>query len=254
MENLFSLVGKNAIVTGGSRGIGRSYCNYLAKSGANIIVVGTNFEAANIAAQEIKDEYNVKTIAIACNVSNKDDVFSMFEKAEEEFGDIHVVINNAGIAEIESVENMSYESYKKVMDVNLDGVFLCAQAAGKLMLKRKIKGSIINIGSMSAHIINIPQQISVYEASKAAVVHLTKAMAVEWAKYGIRVNSISPGYVLTELVAQMKDMHPIWTEKIPMGRMAKPEEIAPLAVYLASDASSYVTGSDIIIDGGYTCI
>ena len=139
---------------------------------------------------------------------------------------------------------MTKKDFMEVIDVNLAGVFLTAQAAGKVMIKNG-GGSIINIASMSAHIVNIPQTISVYNASKAAVMHLTKSMAVEWAKYNVRVNSVSPGYIATELVASLKHMHPTWIEKIPLGRLGTPDDLKAVVLYLASDASSYATGTDI---------
>ncbi|MFV3468620.1 SDR family oxidoreductase, partial [Mycobacterium tuberculosis] len=132
-------------------------------------------------------------------------------------------------------------------------IFLTAQAAAKAMVKQGQGGVIINTASMSGHIINVPQQVSHYCASKAAVIHLTKAMAVELAPHKIRVNSVSPGYILTELVEPYTEYQPLWEPKIPLGRLGRPEELAGLYLYLASEASSYMTGSDIVIDGGYTC-
>lgn len=254
VEQLFSLEGKTVLVTGGARGIGRSYCEIFAAAKANVIIVSISESENKIAALELAEKYGVNTLGIKADVTKPSEIKTMIEKSEATFGQIDVAVHNAGIVNVFPAIDISYEEYRKVLDVNLDGVFLCSQAVAKSMVKNKVKGSIINIGSMSAHIINLPQTIACYEASKAGVVHLTKALAVEWATYGIRVNSISPGYVMTELVAEMSDMHPIWKEKIPMNRLASPNEIAPLALYLATDASSYVTGSDMIIDGGYTCI
>lgn len=254
VEKLFSLEGKCAIVTGGTRGIGRAYAEILAQAGANVVVAATHPEECVKVAKELEDSYGKQALGVYVDVTKTETVESLIAEAEKVFGKVDIMVNNAGIAHVEDAIDVSFADYRKIMEVNLDGVFKGSQEAAKSMIRNNVKGSIINIGSMSAHIINKPQTIASYEASKAGVVHLTKALAVEWAEKGIRVNSVSPGYVMTELVAEMADMHPIWEGMIPMKRLAKPEEIAPLVLYLASDASSYVTGSDFIIDGGYTCI
>lgn len=254
IQQLFNLEGKCAVVTGGSRGIGKSYCELLAEAGANVVVAATHEEECKKVANFIEEKSGKKAIGTGVDVTEEMSVVKLFETVENSFGKVDILVNNAGIAHVEAATDLSFEDYRKVMKVNLDGVFRCAQEAARSMMKNNVKGSIINIGSMSAHIINKPQMIASYEASKAGVVHLTKALAVEWAEQGIRVNSVSPGYVMTELVAEMSEMHPIWEEMIPVKRLAKPEEIAPLVLYLASNASSYVTGSDFVIDGGYTCL
>jgi len=148
---------------------------------------------------------------------------------------------------------MPLEEFQSIQNTNVNGVFLTAQAAAKAMVAQQRAGTIINTASMSGHIVNTPQQVGHYCASKAAVIHLTKAMAVEFAPYNIRVNSVSPGYILTELVEPLAEYHALWEPKIPLGRLGRPEELIGIYLYLASDASSYMTGSDIVIDGGYTC-
>ena len=152
-------------------------------------------------------------------------------------------------------EEMTYEQWKKVIDINLSGVFLTAQAAGKVMLKQG-SGSIINTASMSAHIVNVPQPQCAYNASKAGVIQLTKSLAIEWAKRGVRVNSISPGYIGTELTLSSPSLKPLieqWNAMAPMGRMGRPEELQSICVYLAGDTSSFTTGSDFVVDGAFTC-
>jgi sorbose reductase len=160
---------------------------------------------------------------------------------------------NAGIIALESLLDMSLEEFQRIQNTNVNGVFLTAQAAAKAMVAQHRAGTIITTASMSGHIINTPQQVGHYCTSKAAVIHLTKAMAVEFAPHNIRVNSVSPGYILTELVEPMSEYHALWEPKVPLGRLGRPEELVGLYLYLASDASSYMTGSDIVIDGGYTC-
>ena len=246
----FNLTGKKAWITGGTRGIGKVAAMGLAQAGADIAIIGTDIKTAQKTADEVA-EIGVKTIAIQADVRVPEQVDAMMEQVLDKFGTIDIAFNNAGIVNSRNAEAMSYEQWKEVIDINLTGVFLTSQAAGREMIKKK-SGSIINMASMSAHIINVPIKICHYHASKAGVIQMTKSMAAEWAPYNVRVNSISPGYILTELVQTFTDMFPIWTEKIPMGRLGKPEELQGLVLFLASDASSYITGADIIADGGYT--
>jgi sorbose reductase len=149
---------------------------------------------------------------------------------------------------------MALGEFARIQNTNVNGVFLTAQACAKVMIRQGTGGVIINTASMSGHVINIPQKEGHYCVSKAAVIQLTKAMAVEFAPHSIRVNSVSPGYILTELVEPLTEYHDTWVPKIPLGRLGKPEELMGLYLYLASDASSYMTGTDVVIDGGYTCV
>lgn len=247
----FRLEGKKAFVTGGSKGIGKSVATGLAEAGADIAIVARGLAAAEEAAHEI-ERLGVRAIAVKADVTVPEQVDGMMKTIVGKFGTVDVAFNNAGIAVVENAEEMSYESLKKVIDVNLIGLFLTCQAAAKVMIRRK-RGSIINMASMSAHVVNVPQKTSNYNASKAGVVQLTKCLAVEWAPHNIRVNSISPGYTLTELARSFsEELMRQWIGKIPMGRMADPAELQGAVLYLASDASSYCTGTDLIIDGGYT--
>ena len=188
---------------------------------------------------------------IRCDVTDAEYVGRMMEAFIKEYDTIDFAINNAGIANTYPAENISSKDFKKVVDINLNGVFLTAQAAARQMIKEGKAGSIVNTASMSAHIINTPQTIANYCASKGGVLLLTKALAVEWAKYNIRVNCVSPGYMATELVAEMKNMHEEWISKIPAGRLGVPEDLVGAYVYLLSDAARYTTGTDLIVDGGY---
>jgi len=247
----FRLEGKKAFVTGGSRGIGKSVAMGLAEAGADIAIVARGLAAAEETAHEI-ERLGVRAIAVKADVTVPEQVDGMMKTIVGKFGTVDVAFNNAGIAVVENAEEMSYESLKKVIDVNLIGLFLTCQAAAKVMIRQK-RGSIINMASMSAHVVNVPQKTSNYNASKAGVVQLTKCLAVEWAPHNIRVNSISPGYTLTELARSFsEELMRQWIVKIPMGRMADPAELQGAVLYLASEASSYCTGTDLIIDGGYT--
>jgi len=171
----------------------------------------------------------------------------------DRFGRIDILVNNAGICIHENAEDMTDEQWDAVMDVNLKGVFYCCRAVGKVMIKQG-GGKIVNVASMSALIVNRPQNQVSYNASKAGVVMLTKSLAVEWAQYGIRVNAISPGYMLTEMTRKVSHMFPLWEPMVPMRRLGEPEELRGALLFLVSDASSYVTGHNLIVDGGYTLI
>ncbi len=180
----------------------------------------------------------------------------MMDQFLQAFGRLDVAFCNAGICINAPAEDMSFEQWKKVIDINLTGVFLNAQAAGKIMLEQG-GGSIINTASMSAHIVNHPQPQCAYNASKAGVIQLTKSLAVEWATRNVRVNSISPGYMGTELTLNSPSLQPLikqWNEMTPTKRMGKPEELQSICVYLAGDTSSFTTGSDFVVDGGFTSI
>ena len=252
--DLFKLEGKKAFVTGGARGIGKCAAMTFAEVGADVAIVDKDMEEAVKTAKEIAQATNTNCFAIDCDVTMPDRVNRMSEIILKEYGTIDVAFNNAGIAEAMPAEDMTPEEFQATLDVNLNGVFYTAQAAARIMIAQKKGGSIISTASMSAHIINVPQTISNYCASKAAVSHMTKALAIEWAKYNIRVNCISPGYIATELVLFLKEMHPEWISRIPMGRLGKPEDLRAGILYLASDASPYTTGTDLVIDGGYTSI
>ncbi|MBA7525821.1 Galactitol 2-dehydrogenase [subsurface metagenome] len=248
--DLFSLKTKTGYVTGGARGIGRSIAMGLAEAGARVTIVDINFTEAQKTAQELAG-LGFDCFAIHADVTQKEQVLVMVDKILQRWGRLDIAVNNAGKVLNVSAEEMTEEQWDAVINLNLKGVFLTSQAAGNVMIKQK-SGSIINIASMSAHIVNHPQPQVAYNASKAGVVMVTKSMAAEWAGYGVRVNSISPGYTGTELVMKMKDLHGRWEEMTPMKRLAEPDEIMGAAVYLASEASCFVTGHDLVVDGGFT--
>lgn len=252
IKEKFMLDGKKAYVTGGARGIGKSVSIALAQAGADIAIVDRDIEEAEKTAKELST-YGVKTVAVQTDVANPDDVNKMIDTILKAFGTIDIAFNNAGICINEKAEEMSFESWKKVIDINLTGVFLTAQAAGRVMIKNG-KGSIINTASMSGHIANYPQPQCAYNASKAGVILLTKSLAVEWAQYNVRVNCISPGYIATEMTLKATNWIPVWVESTPVRRMGNPEELQGAVVYLASDASTFTTGTDIVIDGAFTSV
>ena len=251
------LDGKKSFVTGGARGIGKSVATALMEAGADVAIVDLDLEEAEKTAAELSALTGRKSFAVKTDVTDPAQVDRMIETVVGEFGELNVAFCNAGICINVAAEEMTYEQWKKVIDINLTGVFLTAQAAGKQMLKQGKGGSIINTASMSGHIVNWPQPQCAYNASKAGVILLTKSLAVEWATRNVRVNCISPGYIGTELINNAPHLKPLiaeWNQTAPLHRLGKPEELQAAVVYLAGDASSFTTGSDFVIDGAFTCI
>ena len=251
----FSLKNQVALVTGGAQGIGLACVEALAEAGAHAYIADRNPEIAAGAQKAMKTKgYDVGFIAM--DVTNSAQVEAGAERVIAERGKIDVLVCNAGIARSEiRAEDVTDEHWLNVIDVNLNGLFWCCRAFGKHMLAAK-KGAIVNIGSMSGFIVNKPQPQAYYNASKAAVHHLTKSLAAEWAPRGVRVNAVAPTYIETPLTAfamQNKEMFSAWIEGTPMARLGQVEEIASVVLFLASDASSLLTGSIVLADGGYTC-
>jgi NAD(P)-dependent dehydrogenase (short-subunit alcohol dehydrogenase family) len=242
------------VVTGGSTGIGKRVALAYAQAGARVAIAARHLEALEDAARDIAAAGAGSVLPVPCDVTQPEGTAQMIDRVTREFGAVDIAVCNAGIVSLNALLDMPLDEFQNIQNTNLNGVFLSAQAAARAMVSQGRGGVIINTASMSGHIVNIPQQEGHYCASKAAVIQLTKAMAVEFAPHNIRVNSVSPGYILTELVEPYTEYHALWAPKIPMGRLGRPEELMGLYVYLASDASSYMTGSDIVIDGGYTCI
>ncbi|MCI8978675.1 SDR family oxidoreductase [bacterium 1xD8-48] len=249
------LDGKKGFVTGGARGIGKSTATAFAEAGADVAIIDVDFAEAEKTAANIARETGRKVIAIKTDCTDPKQVDDMVLQVTKELGGLDFCHNNAGICINVPAEEMTFEQWNKVINVNLNGIFLTDIAAGKYMLAHG-GGSIINTASMSAHIVNVPQPQCAYNASKAAVIQLTKSLAIEWARRGVRVNSLSPGYIGTELTLNSPTLIPLiekWNEMAPLGRMGKPEELAAICVYLAGDASSFTTGADFVIDGAFTC-
>ena len=251
--SMFDLKGEKAVVTGGGQGIGKEMALALAEAGADVAVAQRHVEVAEEAAEEIK-KLGRDSMALKVDVSKATDVQNMVEMAKDRFGKIDILINNAGVGQIISALDMTEEAWDRMMDIHVKGTFLCSQMAGREMVKQK-QGSIINVSSMSAFIVNRPQGQAHYNTAKAAIAHLTKSLAIEWAKYNIRVNAIAPGYIRTPMTARVLEakIADEWLSMSPMGRVGEPHELKGLALFLASKASSFVTGSVILIDGGYTC-
>jgi len=251
LKEKFDLSGQVALVTGGARGIGRACAEGLAEFGADVAVADIREENLHRTVAELADQYDVHAEGIICDVTDAAAVSNMVAKVVDLFGNIDILVNSVGISIRADAEKMTEEQWHKVMDTNLTSTFLCCQTAGRRMIQQK-RGSIINVASMSARIVNIPQNQLAYNASKAGMIQMSRSMAAEWAKHNVRVNTISPGSTLTDMTKAVPQDHAQWCELIPMKRMAAPEEMAGAVVYLASDAASYTTGHDLIIDGGYT--
>ncbi|MHD0396700.1 glucose 1-dehydrogenase [Staphylococcus simulans] len=253
----FRLDGKVAIVTGGAMGLGQAMATALAQAGADIVIADIQEDVAKATATTIRETEGVKATSLKVDVTNPDDVQKMVDDVVDEFGKIDILINNAGMTINAKAEEMTYEQWNKVINLNLNGVFLVAQAVGRQMIKQGY-GNIINTSSMSGIIANKPQEQCSYNASKAGVIMLTKSLAMEWSKYNIKVNTIAPGYMKTELTKPFFEqggaMIDDWMGFTPMGRPGLPEELGGIVVYLASDASSFAQGSVFTIDGGYTAL
>jgi NAD(P)-dependent dehydrogenase (short-subunit alcohol dehydrogenase family) len=253
----FRLDGKTALVTGGAQGIGEAYCVALGEAGAKIAVADINLAAAEETAHTL-EKRGISAVAVKSDVTDPESVAAMVRKVIDLWGTLTIGVNNAGMGIWRDALEQDFSEWKQVIGLNLDAVFLCAQSEAREMSKQHY-GKIINTASMSGHICNTPQNQCAYNASKAGVLHLTRSLAAEWAPKHIRVNSISPGYTKTALVdtlletAEGKTMLPQWLAKIPMGRMASVEDLQGGVVYLASPASDYMTGADLVIDGGYCC-
>lgn len=249
------LDGKSIFVTGGARGIGKSVATAFCEAGADVAIVDMDIKTARETAEWLHETTGSDTIAIEADVTKPEQVNAMVEAVVAKYGKLDSAFCNAGICMNIPAEEMTFEEWNKVINVNLTGVFLTAQAAGRVMLKQGY-GSIINTASMSAHIVNVPQPQCSYNASKAGVIQLTKSLAIEWAKRGVRVNCISPGYIGTDLTLSSETLKPLiekWNAMAPMGRLGKPEELQSVCVYLAGDTSTFTTGSDFVVDGAFTC-
>jgi NAD(P)-dependent dehydrogenase (short-subunit alcohol dehydrogenase family) len=251
----FRLNGKVALVTGSGQGIGRAFAHALGEAGAAVAVVDISADSIHTVVEELKAK-GVDALAIRADVTDRVELGHMIDAILKKWGSLTIGFNNAGIGQWVDAEDITEDIWRKIMRLNLDAVLACCQAESQAM-KKNSYGKIVNTASMSGHIANTPQNQAPYNVSKAGVLHLTRTLAVEWAKYGIRVNSISPGYTNTALVANLvatpegKQMLDKWLPMIPMGRMAEVTDLQGAGIYLASAASDYTTGTDIIVDGGY---
>lgn len=251
----FDITGRTAVVTGGGRGIGLACSQALAEAGAAVIIADVDPEVAAAGQHELaKAGHDATTVGM--DVTNPEQVTAVAEDLTDRFGSVDILINNAGIARSGvNAEDVADEHWRNVIDVNLNGVFWCCRAFGKYMIANG-HGAIVNLGSMSGDIVNRPQPQSYYNASKAAVHHLTRSLAAEWGQSGVRVNAVAPTYIETEMLKTVKgadDLKREWLRDTPMGRLGRPEEIASVVLFLASDAASLLTGSIVSADAGFTC-
>jgi NAD(P)-dependent dehydrogenase (short-subunit alcohol dehydrogenase family) len=247
----FRLDDQVAVVTGGNRGLGKAFALALGQAGASVAILARDTAMTASALAELAEQ-GVTAHGFAADVTQRSEVDRALEQVVSALGGVNVLVNNAGTCIHRPALEVTEDEFDDVMRVNVRGVWNCSQAFGAHMAADG-GGSIVNIGSISAHIVNRPQWQPAYNASKAAVHHLTRSLAAEWAPLGIRVNAVAPGYVKTEMApVDQPQFRRHWIEDVPMQRYATPEEIAPTVVYLASQASAFMTGSIIVIDGGYT--
>jgi NAD(P)-dependent dehydrogenase (short-subunit alcohol dehydrogenase family) len=243
------LDGKVALVTGGGRGLGKAMVLALAEAGANVAVLGRTVKEIEETAGEIK-KMERKALAVPTDILQPQDVEKAVQMTLKELGQIDILVNNSGTTLVKSILDLSLEEWNRIIQTNLTGVFIISKVVGKHMVERK-QGKVINIASVAG--VRGVTTLSAYGASKAGVIQLTRCMAAEWARYNIRVNAIAPGYFYTSMSAPGLDNDKVRDailSKIPLRRVGQPEELGPLVVYLASEASDFMTGETIFIDGG----
>ena len=247
---MFGLAGKKALVTGGSVGIGKACATALAMAGAHVAIADIDQQTGEKTAEGLR-EMGVDSICVECDVTSKDQVQAMVTTVVEKFGRLDIGINNAGIAILGGDEDLDQAAWDKVIAINLTGAWLCAQAEAQQMIKQGAEGGkIINTASMSARIANCNAS---YDASKAGIVHMTRTLAAEWGRFNINVNCFSPSYLLTPMHASTPlEARQRIRELTPMGYMQRPEDLHGAIIFLASAASNYVTGHDLLVDGGHT--
>ncbi|MDU0348012.1 SDR family oxidoreductase [Actinomyces sp. MRS3W] len=256
-RNYFDLTGQVALVTGCSSGLGVQMAKALASAGANIVAVARRVERIEAVAAEIADEFGVDTLAIRCDITDTDNVEAVVDAVMDKFGRLDIVINNAGTGAVGPAEDMTDEQFSQEVDIDMLGLFRVARAAAKKAMIPAGYGRIINIASMYGLVGNMVAGSAPYHAAKGGAVNLTRALAAEWGKYGITVNAICPGYFYTELTTETLDsdfFQEHAKRTIPVGRYGAEGELDAAALFLASPAAAYVTGTAIPVDGGYTAI
>jgi NAD(P)-dependent dehydrogenase (short-subunit alcohol dehydrogenase family) len=250
------LRGRVAVVTGGGRGLGLEMADALASQGAHVALLDQASSAD--AAAGLAERRGVRAMPLAADVTRPDELAAAFAQTGAVLGTPRILVNAAGISIWGDADEMPAEQWRKVLDVNVTGTFLSCQAFARTVLGAGVPGTIVNVSSMSAFVVNTPQHQSAYNTSKAAVDQLTRSLAVEWIGQGIRVNAVSPGYFLSDMTRQFIENNPElgagWTARIPAGRMGDPADLRGLVTFLASDASRYVVGESVVIDGGYSIV
>lgn len=251
IKELFSLEGRVSVVTGGATGLGLQMATGLAEAGSNVVICSRRLDRCEQSAHEI-EKIGVKVLAVACDVTKPDQVEAMKDATLKKFGRIDVLINNAGRAWVAAPEDTPLDRWQQVFDLNITGPFLCAQTLGRVMIQQK-RGKIINIASVAGMVGRAPDTYNsiAYCASKGAVVNFTRDLAVKWARHNIQVNAISPGFFITPLNRQLYEKNKELIDRtIPMARTGGPDELKGVAVMLASDASNFMTGAIVPVDGG----
>lgn len=252
----FRLDEKKVLITGGGQGLGKAYAQALAEAGADVAIVDINEDTAKEVAKEVS-RLGGRSLSIRADVRLKSDAYAMVEEVVSRWGRLDIAINNAGLSEIVEAINISESNWDSIMGLDLKGTFFCAQAEARSMMRNKY-GKIINISSIAAHMAYfcnnvVPQFQIAYSVAKAGVVHLTRCLAAEWAKYGIRINCISPGFVCTPAVMEKRfeTIRSKWVEYTPLGKLGQVEDLQGAVIYLSSEVSDFMTGCDLVIDGGF---
>lgn len=256
MKNYFDLKGQVAVVTGASTGLGLQMAKAFASQGANLVLLARRMNLLEENAKAINEEYGVEVLPFSCDITDTEKVKAAVAATMERFGRVDILVNNAGTGAVGPAEEITDEQFKHEMNIDLFGTFICAREFGKEMIKAQY-GRIINIASMYGLVGNLIIGSAPYHAAKGGVVNFTRALAAEWGKYGITVNSICPGYFYTDLTTETLDsdfFQDIAKRSIPMARYGRSGELDSCALFLASPASTYVTGQNIAVDGGYTCV
>jgi NAD(P)-dependent dehydrogenase (short-subunit alcohol dehydrogenase family) len=255
MDLCFDIKGQTAIVTGASSGLGVAFAEALAENGVNLVIAARRYEKLAGVARELSAKHGVEVIPVKTDVTQEKQVTKMVRTAIEKLGSLEILVNNAGIATLSPSVEMRLEEWKKVIDVNLTGVFLCARTAAREMIKKKY-GKIVNIASIYGAVGDV-FHAAPYYASKGAVINLTRALAIEWAAYKISVNSIAPGFFPSEMTEEIfKDEQAMQhiLSRTPLGRTGDPLDLKSALIYLVSPASNYVTGQTLFVDGGWTAL